>query len=217
MSMSFYYFVYYLLILVSCLLSFVAFKWGHKRFLYLSLMLFLAFLLEIGYDVPWFQHKYSFAQNFFVLFEYSLTVQFIIPEIKLKKLRGLISLSIPVFILCSLIISYVFYKFKSFPAINIEIETILLLSICIYLLFNLDIDGDYPIRRNSNFWILTGFLIFFGGTFFFFGVYANLVALEPEKAKEYFGKIVQPLNIVLYSCINTGILCLLVKRKVFMQ
>ena len=130
-----------------------------------------------------------------------------------EAIRKAVTLSVILFVPVSLLISYVFYHFKTLPGLNIDLEGILLSGLSVYLLFNLDIRLDYPIALIPDLWILIGTFTFFGGTFFYNGIYTNLLRMHQEQALTLFSIINKPLNIILYVSINIGLLCLIIKKK----
>jgi hypothetical protein len=216
--MSFYYFIYYSLIISSILLSFVAFKKGHKRFLVLAVLLFVTLIVEYssellikhGREFVWMYHLFS-------PIEYTLIAIFLISAIKESKVKKLFRVTIPAFILFSLLISFFFYQFKTMPGINLAVEGLLVSGISTYRLFNLDAQENPVIFGHADFWICTGLLIFFGVCSFFFGIYTPLFKLSTNDAFSLFGLIVDPLNLVLYSFITIGLLCLVQKKKYITQ
>lgn len=212
--MSFNNILYNGLVFIAFVLSLVVFFNNNKRFGVLSILLISTFLVEIivlilikkKIDFTWLYHLFN-------LLEYCLFSLFLVKSVKSKNIIRAVRLSIFFFILTGFSISFFFYHFKGFPGININIEGFLLSLLCIYILFNLDVDDNTPILRNSDFWICSGILIFFGCTFFFNGILTKILQIGQDKALKLFGIIHKPLNIILYSFIIIGILCLITKKK----
>jgi hypothetical protein len=149
----------------------------------------------------------------FNIVEYPLLCAFLLYAVKQPKIKLAIQISILFYIITCFSISQFYYHFKNFPGLNINIEAIFLSLICTYILFNLEIDEERSILKNENFWISAGLLIFFGTTFFYNGIYTKLINIDTEKALDLFGLINRPLNIILYSSIIIGILCLQTNKK----
>ena len=212
--MAVYFIAYYALITIALLLSFVAWTKGHKRFFYLLILLTLTLLTELLAHLL-INEKIEFVwmYHIFCPLEYTLLSLFFIAKIKISKLRTVFVVCIPVFIIFSIFISWLFYNFKTMPGINIGIEGFFLFCICTFRLFNLDINENRTIFKNSDFWICTGLLIFFGVCSIFFGVYTPLFNLSIINAFQLFGLIVEPLNLLLYSFIIIGLLCLKPEKK----
>ncbi len=209
-----YYLYYYLLIFVVIVLSFVALKKGHKRVLPLCILLILTLFVELLADrLSTLKLEFVWAYHIYSPLEYGLICLFIIPEIFKNKLKLFITISIPLFAIFSFSISLLFYHFKTMPGINIGVEGLLVSSLCVYRIFNLDVRTNKQIYLHSDFWICIGFLLFFGVCSFFFGIYTPLFRLSNSEAFFLFGKIIMPFNIVLYFSILIGILCLVQKKR----
>lgn len=212
--MSLYYIIYHSLILISLILSLVAWLQGHKRFLWLTLLLFFTLSVEllseilINKKIP-----FEWALHIFVLLEYSLLAAFLSRAIKSVQLRRAIHVSILIFVIISLTLSIFNYHFLNLPDININLEGMLLFCICTYILFNLDIEASKAIYLNPDWWFCIGILIFFGCSFFFYGIYTNLFRIDAAKAMKLYSFINRPLNMILYSSIIIGLLCLIRGKK----
>lgn len=206
--------VYNTLILAAFILSLIASLKGYKRFGLLSLLLFITSVLELSVlylieketDFTWLYHIYNVV-------EYALLCLFLADAINSAAIAKVIKVSIPLFILTGLSVSYFYYSFSGFPGLNINIEGLLLSIICVYILFNMEVIEKASIFSNYYFWICSGILIFFGTTFFFNGIYTRIAKIDGDRALILFSTINRPLNIILYSFIIIGILCLLMKKK----
>ena len=212
--MSVYNFFYNSLIIVAFILSLVAVLKGHKRFGFLCILLFLTSgielivlqLIKMKLSFTWLYHSFN-------LVEYPLLALFLSTLIANKTVKKAVVISIPVYIICCFCISWFFYHFQDFPGLNIDIEGILLSIICTHILFNLEVINNQSIIKNPYFWICSGILVYFGTTFFYNGVYTQIVTLNSGEALELFGLINQPLNILLYTSMIIGLLCLQTKNN----
>ena len=210
--------IYNTLIMLGSLFSFIAFKKGYKRFLILSILLFLTSLMEIYVQVLFKQNiDFTYLYHSFIAIEYPLFCWFLLGAIRPGKFSNTIKISIPIYMVISLSLSWFYYHFKGFPGLNINMEGILQSVICTYILFNLEVQEDLSILKNPYFWICSGILIFFGTTFFFNGVYSKVLNMDGDKALQLFGIINKPLNLIFYALILIGILCLLTSRKPITQ
>jgi hypothetical protein len=177
-------------------------------------LLFATLAVELLAEALSRSHKaFVWSYHIFVVVEYALLCYYCLSALATAAYRRTIRLSVPVFIAFSLYVSYFWYHFQSFPGINISTEGLLLFILFTYLLFHLDIDRYMPVYHHSDFWIAIGVLIFFGGTFFFNGIYTRLLNMDAAKAMDLFGIINKPLNLLLYSCIIIGLLCSIQKRS----
>ena len=210
--------VYNLLIFLGSVFSFIAWRRGYKHYLILSVLLFITtamevyvqFLVKKDIDFTWLYHS-------FALIEYPFFCWFLLKAVKSEKIQRVMKISIPLFIVANLAISIFYYHFQDFPGLNVELEGLLQLILCTYVLFNLEVEDNQPILKNQYFWICSGILIFYGTTFFFNGVYTKILNINSDKAMELFSMINKPLNLVMYAFIIIGILCLLTSRKPISQ
>jgi hypothetical protein len=180
----------------------------------LSILLFLTSAMElyVQYLISK-QVDFTYMYHSFLVVEYPLFCWFLLDAIKPGKFSNAVKISIPVYMVISLLLSIFYYQFKGFPGLNINMEGILQSIVCTYVLFNLEVQEDRSILKNPYFWICSGILIFFGTTFFFNGVYSKVLNMDGDKALQLFGIINKPLNLIFYALILIGILCLPTSRK----
>jgi hypothetical protein len=199
---------------VALVLATISYRKGHKPSLFLIPLMLSTLVVELiaefcykkGIDFTW-------AMHVFVVLEYSLFCLYYLQAVANPKGKKIVARSIVLFMVFSLSVSYFFYQFRAMPGINITTEGFLLFIIFTHLLFNLDTAMQLPIYKHANFWIATGVLAFFGGASLFFGVYTPLLNIDTKKALSLFGAIVQPLNLLFYSCIIVGLLFTIWKWK----
>jgi|GEM_PF-5248380 len=205
-----YYVVYQVLILLALILSFVSYKRGRTKLYFLIWVLFATFLVELLADILkgfiWIYHIFNWL-------EYALFSMYYIKNCNVNKYKNWILASIPVFIIFSFCISLFLYGFKSLPAININVEGLLLFIMYTHLLFSLDIDINISIYNYPDFWLTTGLLIYFGGVFVYFNLYRNLLHLNHNQTIHLYELISLPLNVILYGCIVIGQICLMRNKK----
>ena len=216
--MGLYFLIYHILVVLSIVISFVALYRGHKKYFSLLLVLIFTELVEMFAQIAVLKNfSFVWVYHLFVPVEYTLLVLYLRLAINIKKVRRIIIITIPLFIIFSLSVSHFFYHFEDFPGINISTEGFLLFVFCTILLFNLEVVEDESIFLNPDVWIALGILVFDGGTFFYNCVYTKLLAMDPLKALLLFGIINKPLNIFLYTFINIGLVCLIKKKRYTMQ
>ena len=216
--MSTYNIIYNGLIIIGALFSFMAWQKGHKRFLILAVLLLATTSTElyVQYLIKK-QADFTYVYHAFIAIEYPLFCWFLIGAIKPGLFSTAMKISIPIYIIVSLSLSWSKYHFTGFPGLNINLEGMLQSIVCTYILFNLEVQEDRSILKNQYFWICSGILIFFGTTFFFNGVYSKVLHMGTEKAYLLFGIINKPLNLIFYALIIIGILCLPANRKPIIQ
>ena len=179
------------------------------------LVLIATLLIEISALVVY-KYKlkgFTFTYSIFNLFEYTLFCMYYLKAGQNNKVKSWVKLSIPFFILFSVCMSFFVYHFEKYPVLNIDIEGLLLFIIYTHLLFNLEVEENKSIYANQDFWISAGILIFFGGAFVLFVLYPLLFSLDSDKAKQQYGFVLVPLNVILYVSIFIGIICSIRKKK----
>jgi hypothetical protein len=200
--------------MLGAIISFIAWKRGGKKYLPLSILLLLTFLIE--WYVPYLierQVDFTYLYHLFTLIEYSFFCWFLLDAIPSSRVRKIAVFTIPFYLILSFSLSIFYYHFTGFPGLNIEMEAMLLSVLCTYILFSLDVREDASILRNQYFWICSGILIFFGTTFFFNGLLTYVLSVNPTKAVMLFGLINKPLNLTLYAFILIGILCSVTRKR----
>jgi hypothetical protein len=194
--------IYYLLITAS-LLALLLNRRRLDRRLYLFIPLLLLALVPDGLkDVLGEQH---WLQNFFFSIytpvEYTLLCLVLISYLKKKRLRMVIYISIPVFILVSLSVQLWLKQGDSFfEYLDILIESPLLCTWTLLYFFQLAADKDETgVVRNPMFWIAIGNLIFFSSSIFSygFGGYLEYVAYE-KKYIDFVYNLGRYANLLLY-------------------
>jgi hypothetical protein len=210
--------IYLSLICCALMLAIKSFISGRKKSLYILLVLLATLLVEMYSTIAIAYHvNFSWTYHLFSPIEYSLFCVYYLAGFNSNKFKSIIVYSIPFFITFSLLISIFLYQFQSMPAININVEGVLLFMLYTHLLFCIDVDLNTPIYSHPDFWISIGVLMFFGGVFIFLGLYPFLFNLNFKETMRLFDEITRPLNIIFYSCIIIGLLCSIQKRKYFIS
>lgn len=213
-----YYIFYYLLISSALTLSTLLTLAGNKRFLWMSILLAITLLVELIAEILIYRKiDFVWLYHLFSPIEYLLLSFYLTSGIVVRPMRFTFRLSTILYGFFSLLISIYVYQFKTMPGINIGIEGMLVFSLSTYRLFTLEVTDDRPIFLKSDFWIATGFLLFFGTSSFFFGVYTPLFKLSTNNAFSLFGVLVAPLNLLLYSFIIIGLACSIQRKKYIQQ
>lgn len=207
-----FYFIYYPLLVSGFILGLKTAIKKDGCFFLIAVLLGITLLEEsvvgvlriTGKSFTWIYHLYTPIN--FILF-----ALFFRQYINNRVVQQLIVLAVIFILGFDYAISIWLYNFDRFPGLLITVNGFLLTLICIFYLFN--ISADIPFFKNPVVWITIGVLLYFGGTAYFNGVYTKLLNMEEDKALELFGIINQPLNLVLYSCINIGFICCLRQKK----
>ena len=106
--------------------------------------------------------------SLFTLLEFSLFAIFLISIIKRPLLKTIIKISIFLFTILSAL-TYFIFRQEAFDSLNTTIESILIISFCIFFLFeelnNVEVVFIY---QKANFWFVFGMLVYLAGNFFLF-------------------------------------------------
>lgn len=211
-----FYFIYYPLLVAGFILGLSTAIKKDSRFFLIAVLLGITLLVEsfvgglrvAGKSFVWVYHLYT-------PFNFILFALFFRQYINSRIIKQLIVLAVIFIFVFNYAVSWQMYQFNSFPGLLITVNGFLLMLICIFYFFN--ISDDIPFFKNPVVWIAMGVLLYFGGTAYFNGVYTKMLNLEQTKALALFGMINQPLNLVLYSCINIGFICCLRQKKYIYQ
>jgi len=114
------------------------------------------------------------ALSLFTIIEYILFSLFLYIIINKRVIRIIILSSLPVFLAIS-IFSFFANQGSDFDSLPTTVESILIISFCIFFLFQELKNPEVPfIYQNPNFWFVFGMLGYLAGNFFLFLQYANI-------------------------------------------
>ncbi|WP_428328735.1 hypothetical protein [Mucilaginibacter sp.] len=218
-----FYMLYYGILIVASTLSYIAFKKGDNKSIYILILLVVTFLFEILTQVlSKNQIKgFTYIYDIFNAVEYALFCLYYLNACKIKGIRIWAKISIMLFSIFSLCVAYLIYGFgnhyRELVSLNINIEGVLLFIIYTHLLFSIDNNITIPIYKHPDFWIAVGVLTFYGGVFVLFVLYPILTHIDTITASIEYGFIMEPLNLFIYFCIILGMLCLLRNKKYLIQ
>jgi len=113
------------------------------------------------------------AMGLFTVVEYSLFSLFLYLIIKKRVVKLIILLSFPVFLAIS-IFAFFANKDIGFDSVSTTIESIFILTFCIFFLFQELNNPEIPfIYQNPNFWFVFGMFGYLAGNFFLFLQFSN--------------------------------------------
>ncbi len=159
--------------------------------------------------------RYS-PYHFYIPIEYSLVTFYFSRLLQIAKLKKLLLLSIPFFIIFGLIISIYFEGINDFPSWQYNIEGTLIIIWCVISLFNLPLNPIVSIFKNFQFWFCIAFMIMFSGQFFLNGFFNPLKNTNPEITRKLI-MIYYVLNYLFYSLLIFGLLCSRTTRRYILQ
>jgi hypothetical protein len=179
----FFYFLYFFDALVILQISFLFFK---KRKIEIQLLLLMIYCVAdslinlISTYTTSYQVDY-YLYGLFTLIEYCVFTFFIITNVRTKKFQKLVIYISAAFILFN-IYHTIFSNHRGLDSIPIGIETILIFVYCFYYLYTqMNIVQDTFIYNKYQFWIIVGFMVYLGGSFFiyiFFNILDRKIVLE---------------------------------------
>jgi hypothetical protein len=140
--------------------------------------------------------------------EYTFLAYFFYLVNQESKIRHFALISIPVFIIFSLIVSVFSSYFRQYPGMNANAEGVLLILWSLYTLFSLNPNENFkiPILQLPLFWICMGILVFHSGTFFYNGLINSILDKQPDLVKFLNYAIAKALNYFLYISFSIGFL-----------
>ncbi len=141
---------------------------------------------------------YSF--RLFTIVEYSIITFFIFQLIESSLFKRLIKTGSFIFIIVSILDIYT-SSFTSFDSLPSGLESILVLSYCLFFVYEKMTSTDFSF--NGSIWITIGFILFFSGTFFLFILSQN--NFKDSSFVMTYGYIVAIFNIIKNLFITIGI------------
>ncbi len=202
--------LYIYFIAISFLASLLVYN-KKKTPLYLNLFppyLFLTLTAETWGTYLWSMGKNNLLlYNLFTTFEFCFYFWVISEMIKSKKIKKVVLLTIPFYILC-VVINFIWGQtLASFHTITYSLGCLLIVIFCIYYFLELfRLPKSVKLQKDPSFWICAGLLFFYCCGFPLYGLInywseiSILVVLN-------FDKIFTLLNIFLYTLFTIAFLC----------
>lgn len=217
--MSIYQILYLSFLTVSfaiCLYAYPSFE-RNRSFKVLAVLLGFSVVTELivnvlryiyGYKIS----DYLFIYHLYIPLEYALLAYFFYLNNN-QKVKKIIMLSIPTFILASFFISLKIITLKEHPGLNFNLSGVLLITWSLITLFSLQPDATVSYTRLPVFWICMGILIFHAGIFFFNTIYNDLLEQNSELAQSLHRLTIKCLNYILYICFSIAFLCSIPRKR----
>lgn len=211
--MPFTHVLYYVFMLASLLCAYWLAR-KEERYYILCLLLFLSVVTEIVVDVFKAGNRaYHVIYHWYIPVEYALMALFFAQQNIAGAVKRAVLISIPVFVFVSAFISGFIIRPPQFPSVQFNIEGLLLITISVYTLFTIEVNGLKPFYTFSIFWICSGIILFHAGLFLFNGAYNYLLSSETEEARYLHTLINTNLQYLLYLLWIIGFLCPLRKKN----
>ncbi len=200
-------YLYYILLAIAFAFAYSSTS-NDKRLGIICWLLFFSIMTELVSD-----YFRSFAEtdrytpyHFYIPIEYCLVTLYFSRLLQIAWLRKLLLITIPVFIIFSIIISTYFQGINELPSWQYNTEGTLIIIWCVISLFNLPINPEVNILKTFQFWFCIAFMIMFSGQFFLNGFFNPLKNTNPEITKNLIF-IYYVLNYLFYTLIIFGLLC----------
>lgn len=144
---------------------------------------------------------------FYIPLEYVCLVLFYRRNASSVKIKRVLNVSIPVYFLAAVLLSVFHNHFRGYPSVLYNINCFFNSIWISLLLFNFDTGNEKEIWKQPLFIILSAFLIFFAGIFFFNTAYATVQKKDPVLAGHLRVYVNTGLNYILYILLAYGFIC----------
>ena len=171
----------------------------------LSVSLLTELIVNILYHV--YHTEYNFIYHIYLPIDYCFLAIYFIKTNNKKWIKHLILVSILLYAILSVFISYSVTPLNQHPGLSFNIEGALLITWSILTLFSVDVNPAVSISKQPVFWICFGLLLFHAGIFFFNFVYAYIDTHKSDMANELHQLVIKNLNYCLYIFFSVAFLC----------
>lgn len=208
LQMAFERYLYYLLLAIASAFAYIRSK-NDKRLEIICWLLFFSIVTESVSDYfrSFAEKKRYIPYHFYIPIEYCLVTFYFSRLLQIAWLKKLLIISIPIFIIFSIIISTYFQGINELPSWQYNTEGTLIIIWCVISLFNLPMNPDVNIFKTFQFWFCIAFMIMFSGQFFMNGFFNALKNTNPEVTKKLIFIVYYVLNYLFYTLIIFGLLC----------
>lgn len=200
--------IYYALYVPCLFLSFKAKEKSVHGISFLRIILCLGLVAEIATVVLKGLHKEDNGPYYlYIPAEYFCLVFFYKQNTSNEKIKKFLTASLPVYFIAAVLLSVFHYHFRGYPSLLYNINCFFNSIWISLLLFNFDTGAEKEIWKQPLFIILSAFLIFFAGIFFFNPVYVTVQKRDPLLAINLRVYINTGLNYILYILLAYGFVC----------
>ncbi len=212
--MTFERYLYYILLVIAFVLLCINSK-KDKTLLVICWLLFFSIITESisDYFRYFAEMKRYTPYHFYIPIEYSLVTLYFSRLVQTSWLKKLLIVSMPFFILFSIVISIYLQGINEFPSWQYNIEGTLIIIWCVISLFNLPLNPDVNIFKTFQFWFCIAFMLLFSGQFFMNGLFNSLKDTNPGITNKLIFIVYYILNYLFYTLIIFGLLCSRRTRK----
>ncbi|UAY51549.1 hypothetical protein [Ferruginibacter albus] len=201
--------IYYIILFTACILSVIRIK-HDRRLLVFAILLITSLSEELLFEVLEYKKvgkNFYFIYHFFAPVYYGLFAYYFSLAVPKGKIRNSIRISIPLFTIATLAISFSQESFKVFPGVQLNIIGVLLIINSLIALFQLDVRDRTPLLRRPIFWISISTLFFYSVLFSLNGFFNYLMKHNFNLAVNLYQLLNNNLNYLYYLLIIIGMLC----------
>lgn len=188
-------------------------KFLTENFRWLFYLICVTWVVEtLGYFIKY-QVNTNPMYHAFQPVEYTLYSLFFLETLRKSLVKVFVTFSIGLYALFA-ICNVLFFQSLHIPgSYNFILEASLLLTWTLVYFYELYVFfKPQKLWQVPEFWVCTGILFFFAGTFFQMGLHSYLIRTNRELANQLY-VINHLLNILLYSLITVGFLCKASQKK----
>ena len=140
--------------------------------------------------------------------EYGLLALYFYGIIQQPQVRKVILITIPLVLVCNILNATIGQGIDKLSTYTFLLSAFLFCTwAVIYLWQTIQSPNESFILQNPNFWICTGVLFFYGGSFFQMGLANYLGQTNPSIAEFLYQLINHLLNVVMYGLFTYGFIC----------
>ncbi|MBA4313142.1 MAG: hypothetical protein C0417_10995 [Chlorobiaceae bacterium] len=174
------------------------------------LVFYIAFVFVVEISVTFFVLKginNLWILHFYIPVEYILLVIFFSYLQKNRLIQKVLLFSIPIFIIISIVNSWLLEGLTKFPSHSRSIESVVLIGIGAYTLFELSKNSVMSLLSDSRFWIVFAILLYSMSTLLLFAL-SNTLAIQPMHIYRLVWSLLNfDVNIISNFLYAGGILC----------
>ena len=201
-------YIYYLIYIVCLILSFKARESIFPGLSFLRIMLCFGLGAEAVVELLQFLNKDDTPPYYvYIPMEYYCLSRFYEANTNLVRLKYAIRYSVPVYLTFALLTSFFYHRFTGYPSALYNINCLFSVIWITLLLFNFSNENGKEIWTHPLFIILSAFLIFFSGVFFFNPAYTFIHEKDAQLADSLRKYINIVLNYILYILLSIGFVC----------
>ena len=185
----------------------VTYRYLSKDMKIVLVYIFTAFLVEVLNAVlSYLSIPNIIVFHVYTLLEFSLLAYVFLQWQPESRVRTIIKWSIPSFFSIWLIDKLLIHSLYEFDSFVVTVESVLLVTIAMYELYDLNKDINYSIFRNPKFWVTAAVLLYFAGNLIVFSLGSFILS---EKAIASIAWILfhASLNAIAYLLFVVAFIC----------